>query len=194
MEALIIVPTALIIFLYIRFFFKRLRLLRYLKKAAKQAGSKLTLTSSMFWLPTNRCRRSEILVECPDAIYSVKVLGLFQRYCDLHFWNAKEYATRKYLLRFEIEQASPLGAKGGRRKHLNVDFESHLPATVKGKPIIRFFVLSPANSPIRISKHDGNTIVDLEPAGKVDNVIFADREYLYQYILLSLHTRNAKKH
>ena len=193
METALFLTILFLVFLYLRFFFKRLRLLNYLKKASKQADSKLTLTCFQFWLPTNRCKRSEILIECEDAIYSVKVLGLFQRYCDLHFWNAQEYATRKYLLRFEIEQASPLGSKGGRHKRLDVDFESHLPETAKGKPIIRFFVLSPANSPIRITKHDGNTIVDLEPAGKVDNVIFADREYLYQYTLLSLHTRNAQK-
>lgn len=187
-----IIVIILLILLYLRFYFKRVRLFRSLKKAAKRAGSKIILTTGKFWLPTNRSNRSEILIIGNDVVYSIKVLGLFQKFCDLHFWSPKEYATRKYLLKFQIGQAAPLGAKDVRRKQLNIDFSKDIPAESQGKRLIPFYLLSPANSPIRVSTNDGNQIVDLEPGKKIDNVIFADREYLYQYTVWSLHERVTK--
>ncbi len=181
-------------FLCLRFFFKRLRLLLSLKKAARRADAKLRLMTPMFWLPTNRGKRSELLIKTGDAIYAVKVIGLFQRYCDLHFWNWQEYSTRKYLLRFQIDQSTPLGSKDARHKRLQVDFEVGLPEDSDGKQIIRFYLLSPTNFPIHITKNDGNLVVDLQPGDKIDNIIFADREYLYQYTALALHKRISAKH
>lgn len=193
MDKLIVIAIILLVFLYLRFFFKRLRLLLSLKKAARHSGSKLTVTSPVFWLPTNRGKYSQLMVEKEDAIYAIKVIGLFQKYCDLHFWTPQDYATRKYLLRFQIDQATPLGSKDTRHKRLDTDFEDNLPAA-SSKRIIPFYLLSPTNSPIHITKNNGNTIVDLLPGSKIDNIIFADREYLFQYIQLSLHERSDKKH
>lgn len=182
----IVVGILMIVFLCLRFFFKRLRLLCSLKKAAKEAEAKLILTTPVFWLPTNRCKRSEILVIGKDFAYSVKVLGLYLKYSDLHFWNAKEYATHKYLFHWEIAQASPLGKRKVHRKRLNIDFTKGLPEDFCGK-IYPFYLLSPTNSPIHITKNDANVIVDLVPGDKIDDIIFADRECLYQYIRLNLH-------
>ena len=182
----------LIFFLSLRFFFKRLRLLFSLKRAAKEIDAKLILTTPTFWLPTNRCKRSEILVIGHNYAYSIKVLGLYLKYCDLHFWNAKEYATHKYLFHWEIAQASPLGKRNVRRKQLPIDFTKGLPEDFAGK-VYPFYLLSPTNSPIHITKNDANVIVDLAPGDKVDDVIFADRECLYQYIRLSLHEYTSKK-
>lgn len=186
------VSIFLVIFLSLRFFFKRLRLRRSLKRAAKEIGAKLILTTPMFWLPTNRCKRSEFLIIGSDFAYSIKVLGLYLKYCDLHFWNAKEYATHKYLFHWEIAQASPLGKRNVRHKQLNIDFTKGLPKDFTGK-VYRFYLLSPTNSPIHITKNDANVIVDLAPGDKIDDVIFADRECLYQYIRLTLHEYTPKK-
>ena len=183
-----VVGILLVIFLLLRWFFKRKRLIRNLKKAAKRAGAKCRLTTLRFWLPTNRGKRCDFVVECEDAIYSIKVLGLFQKYCDLHFWNSREYATRKYLFHWQIDQATPLGSKDTRHKRLDIDFEADVPADSTKKHVC-FYLLYPTNSPIKITKNDGNTIVNLEPSDKIDDVIFADREYLVQYIALSLHNR-----
>lgn len=190
----IVAGILIVVFLYLRFFFKRLRLLLSLKKAAKRADAKLHLMTPVFWLPTNRCKHNEILVKCTDAVYSIKVIGLFQKFCDLHFWNAKEYATRKYLFHWQIDQATPLGAKATRHKQLNIDFGSGLLEASGGRRHICFYLLSPTNSPIKITKNDGNSIVNLEPGDKIDGIIFADREYLYQYIALSLHNRIITNH
>ena len=187
-----IIVVALLALLYLRFYFKRLRLFLSLKKAAKRVGSKIILTTGKFWLPTNRCKQSELLIIGSDFVYSVKVIGLFQKFCDLHFWNPREYATRKYLLKFQIDQSTPLGSKDARHKRLDVDFAVGLPENASNKPMFRFYLLSPANSPIHLTKNDGNQIVDLEPGGKIDDIIFADREYLYQYILWALHERVTK--
>lgn len=187
------VAIILVIFLYLRFFFKRLRLLLSLKKAAKRAGVKLTLTTPTFWLPTNRAKRCELFVNAGDCAYGIKVIGLFQKYCDLHFWNCHEYGTRKYLFRWQIDQSTPLGSKDTRHKRLNIDFRAGQPDNVLGKKIIPFYLLSPTNYPIHITKNDGNMIVDLEPGTKIDDVIFADREYVFQYIALKLHEHTTTK-
>ena len=181
------------VFLYVRFFFKRLRLLLSLKKAAKRAGVKLTLATPTFWLPTNRAKRCELFVDAGDCAYGIKVIGLFQKYCDLHFWNCHEYGTRKYLFRWQIDQASLLGLKDTRHKRLNIDFRAGQPDSVLGKRIIPFYLLSPTNYPIHITQNEGNKIVDLEPGSKIDDVIFADREYVFQYIALKLHERTTTK-
>ena len=191
MKAVFVIAIFLVVFLYLRFFLKRLRLLLSLRKAAKRAGAKITLTAAAFWFPTNRCKRCELLVRGSDFVYCIKVIGLFQRYCDLHFWNPREYATRKYLLRFQIDQATPLGAKGTRHKRLNIDFSAGLPHGEE-KQVVYFYLLSPANYPIHLTKNDGNAIVDIEPGSKIHNIIFTDREYLYQYIALGLHKRVAR--
>ncbi len=185
----IIASIFIIVFICLRFFFKRLRLLTSLKKAAKRAGAALQLTTPLFWFPTNRCKHNEMLVKCADAVYSIKVIGLFQKYCDLHFWNAQEYATRKYLFHWQIDQATPLGSKATRHKRLDIDFDAGLLEVSGGRQHIRFYLLSPTNSPIKITKNNGNSIVNLEPGDKIDDIIFADREYLYQYIALALHNR-----
>ena len=185
----IFIGILLILFLCIRYIFKRVRLIRSLKSAAKRAGARIRLTTPTIWLPTNRYKRCEFIVECSDAVYSIKVIGLFQKYCDLHFWNSHEYAKRKFLFHWQIEQSTPLGSKDTRHKRLDIDFKANLPANCDGKKHICFYLLYPTNSPIRITKNDGNLIVDLEPGSKIDDVIFADREYLIQYIALSLHNR-----
>lgn len=189
METFAIIAIIFVVFLYLRFFFKRLRLFCSVRKAAKQADATLRLTTPMFWFPTNRCKRSELLVESNDAVYTIKVIGLFQRFCDLHFWNCQEYATRKYLFHWQISQAAPLGSKNTRHKRLDIDFSSGLLEVAGDKQHICFYLLSPANSPIKITKNNGNSIVNLEPGDKIDHIIFADREYLYQYIALALHKR-----
>ena len=195
MEALNIaggILTLLTIFLSLRFFFKRLRLLISLKRATKEIDAKLILTTPMFWLPTNRCKQSEILVIGHNYAYSIKVLGLYLKYCDLHFWNAKEYATHKYLFHWEIAQATRLGKRNVRRKRLSIDFTKALPEDFVGK-VYPFYLLSPTNSPIHITKTDAAVIVDITPGDKIDDIIFADREYLYQHIRLSLHEYTSKK-
>ncbi len=192
MKVFIAITIILLILMYLRFFFKRLRLLLSLKKAAKPTGAKLFLSTPLFWLPTNRGRRCEFFVTGDDFVYCIKVIGLFQKYCDLHFWNPREYATRKYLLRFQINQATPLGYTDTRHKHLDVDFSAGLPENACSKQRIHFYLLSPTNFPIHITKNDGNTIADLLPGNKIDNILFADREYLYQYIALGLHKRATK--
>ena len=196
MKNFAIVAGILIVFiLLLRYFTKRLRLLTSLKKAAKRADAKLRLMSPMFWLPTNRGKHCELLVIGPDAVYSIKVLGLFQKYCDLHFWNSREYATRKYLFHWQIEQSNPLGSSNFRHKRLDVDFKADLLEHLGCKQHVCFYLLYPTNSPIKITKNNGNSIVDLEVGDKIDDVIFADREYLFQYIALALHQRanTAKK-
>ena len=192
MKYLIPAIIVIIVFLYLRFFFKRLRLLISLKKAAKDAGVKLTLTTPVFWLPTNRGKRSELVVTGYQYTYSIKVLGLFQKYCDLHFWSPREYATRKFLFHWQIAQAAPLGKTNARRKALDIDFSKGLPFDAS-RNIFPFYLLSPTNSPIHITKNDGNVIADLALGDKIGNVIFADREYLYQYIRLALHTYTPTK-
>lgn len=182
----------IIVFLYLRFFFKRLRLLLNLKKAAKRCGAKIKLTTPLFYFPTNRCKRCELIVTGDNFVYCIKVIGLFQKYCDLHFWNPREYATRKYLLKFQIDQSTPLGSKDARHKHLDIDFTAGLPEDTIGKQVLHFYLLSPTNFPIHITKNDGNMIVDLLPGSKIDDIIFTDREYLYQYIALKLHERVTK--
>jgi len=190
MEAFaIFIGMLLILILCIRYIFKRVRLIRSLKSAAKRAGARIRLTTPTIWLPTNRYKRCEFIVECSDAVYSIKVIGLFQKYCDLHFWNSHEYATRKYLFHWQIDQATPLGSKDTRHKRLDIDFEANMPEDCAGKQHIRFYLLYPTNSPIKITRNEKNLIVDLEPSDKIDDVIFADREYLIQYIALSLHNR-----
>lgn len=193
MNALFITPLILILFLYLRFVCKRLRLLFSLRKAAKHADAKISLVTPTFWFPTNRRKCCELIVTGDDFIYSIKVIGLFQKYCDLHFWSSREYGTRKYLLRFQIDQSTPLGSKDTRHKHLDIDFSVGMPEDTIGKQVLRFYLLSPTNFPIHITKNDGNMIVDLLPGNKIDNIIFADREYLYQYIALRLHERTSKQ-
>lgn len=190
---LLVIAITLLCLLYLRFVFKRLRLLLSLKKAAKRAGAKLTLAAPTFWLPTNRCKRCELFVTSGEFVYCIKVIGLFQKYCDLHFWNAREYGTRKYLFRWQIDQATPLGTKDTRHKRLDIDFSAGLPDHAFGRKKICFYLLSPTNYPIHITQNEGNRIVDSEPGSRIDNIIFADREYVYQYIALALHERITKR-
>lgn len=185
----IVAGVFIVSFLCLRYFFKRLRLLNSLKKAARRADAQLRLMTPMFWLPTNRGKRCEFLVIGSDAVYSIKVIGLFQKFCDLHFWNAREYATRKYLFHWQIGQAASLGSTNARRKRLNVDFKADLLEHLGCKQHVCFYLLYPTNSPIKITKNNGNSIVDLEAGDKIDGIIFADREYLVQYIALALHKR-----
>ena len=177
MKAVLILFTialAIVVILLLRFIMKRLWLFYQLKRFAKENNYTCTIPRSCL-LPNNR-NNHYVLICTENAVYNIKLFGLLLKHCEIHFWNAQEYSTDWYLMRSGFIAATPIGQTNhrprrylGKTDWLNTD----------GIPVL---LLSPTNAPVRLTQTNVNHLIELRSGDKIDNVIFADLDYLLRHI------------
>lgn len=162
---LILLAFGLAVGLYVllRFAVKRMRALSVLKRFAKTHGYCLTKKDGC------------LLLEAGSAVYNIKLLGLWLKHCEIHFWSAEEYAVHWYVWRGDLVNTPPIGAtNGGRRKQIG-KWEISEGET----PVL---LLCPANAPVRLSQTRGTQLCRLHAGDKIGDVRFADLDYLVRFV------------
>ena len=163
-------------YLILRFIIKRIWLFSVLHKFAKRHGYSCK-TPLPCLLPNNR-EKSFVQIETDNTIYAVKLFGLLRKHCEIHFWNLEKYSVVHYLMRSSFVAAAPIGQVGAKRRSLgngNWTVSSE-------KEVIPVLLISPAHTPVRLTRTDVNHLEYLRAGEGIENAIFADLDYLLRFI------------
>ena len=176
MQIFIAIALAITIYLFLRFIVKRLWLFAVMCKFAKKHGYTCKMPISCL-LPNNR-GNSIVQIETNNTLYVIKLFGLLRKHCDIHFWSLKEYSVTQYFTRSEYVGGTPIGLTGARRRSLG----SEDWAVYSEKEVIPVLLISPANAPVRLSRTDVNHWEHLRAGEKIEDVLFADLDFLLRFI------------
>lgn len=185
MDILILILTLFLIFfssVVFRFIIQRTILLFKLKRFASKNNYNCKIVNPLFFIPLNFSSSGSVLIETESTVYNIKVFGILRKHCEVHFWNINEYSIRKYFFKWNYLSSTPLGQMnchrrktGGfnfRNKKINCDY----------KLLIPIFLFSPTNNLLRVTQMQENNLKELKAGDKIDNIVFADRSYLFWYI------------
>ena len=177
-EVQILIAIALVVMVYmlLRFVVKRIWLFSVLRKFAKQHSFNFSFPASCL-LPNNR-NNDIVKIETASTVYCVKLFGLLRKHCDIHFWSSQEYSATQYFTRREYVGGTPIGQTAARHRSLGDGNWS----VSSEKEVIPVLLISPANAPVRLSQTKVNHFEHLLAGEKIENLIFADWDYLWRFI------------
>lgn len=162
-------------FLYIlvRFIFKRARLLHQVKCFAKEHSIECIVTTPAFLFPSNRYGTA-VLLKTNNETYNIRLFGLLRKNCAVHFWNKEMYSIEKFIPRMSLVD-TPLGHRPVKRRKLgkwDINVNTEIPV----------LLYSSADSPLRIMQTKVNHIERLLVGDMIEDVLFADTDFLFRYI------------
>ncbi len=180
MIPLLILWLAAWIFAFLRFLIQRIVLLVRLRRFAQEHTLKFNITDSLFFfLPINSSSKCSFTMETDSTVYKIQLMGLLGKSCEVHFWNAKEYSVTKFFLRWGYISSTPLGQTNAGHRHLGeMDYSAS-----NGREVVPILLLSPANTPVRLTQTEVNHMEHLRVGDKIQDVIFADWDYLFGFIV-----------
>ncbi len=168
---LILIIALVVVFPYIRMLIKRGVLLYDLKQICAEKKYILHDSHRNWIFDGIDDGHNSFYVECPEKVYSVKLLGTKSRLQFINFIDPSNYSIRKYYGHFR-------GVIGGvsywediARKKKPYDFTYNLPKSCSMKEIIPIVLICPV--PAMVSAMRGNTKQDL------DDGDFTGEGYLY---------------
>ncbi len=173
---LYLLPVFAIWYLYIlvRFIMLRIRLFFEIKHFAKENNIEYKITTPAFLIPSNR-HGTAVILKTEKSTYNIRLFGLLRKNCAVHFWNKEMYSVEKFIPRMILVNETPLGHTNVKRRNLgkwNINADTEIPV----------LLYSPANSPIRITKTQVNHIERLIAGDMIEDVLFADSDFLFRYI------------
>ena len=175
--AILIIVVIVFIYMLLRFFIKRISFWNALKKFAKQNNYAYKISLHNIF-PRNS-KNPLIEIETENTLYQIKLFGLLRKHCEIHFWNSQNYSVAWYFNRYGYVGTAPIGQTGSRnhRKLGNIDW-----TTSTSKKIVPILLIDPANAPVRLTQTQANHLVDLRAGEMIENILFADRDFLFRYI------------
>lgn len=175
-QILIVIALAVTLYILLRFIVKRIWLFMALRRFAKKHGYVCKMALSCL-LPNNRDRQV-VLMETGSTVYAVKLFGLLRKHCHIHFWSMAEYSIEWYFSRYGMDHQQPFGLAGAKRRSLGT---ADWPI-IGEKEVIPLLLISPAQAPVRLTKTDVNHWEHLRAGEKIQDVLFADLDYLMRFI------------
>ncbi len=182
---IILLQLAIVIFLLVllRFLLQRIRLYFQLNRFAKKYGFRCQILKKTFFLLFNKKNGSNVLLESDSTVYNVRTFGLLRKHCEIHFWHINEYSKTWYFLRSGFVAAQPIGKTNAEKRRQLGDFRVEAPLNLSAdKEIIPILLLAPTNAPVRLTKMDAVQVVDLRAGDKIDDVLFADLDFMFRFI------------
>ena len=184
--ALTILLFALVfgLYIFIRFFIRRMCLLISLRKFAKKHDYQLKINLCNCLLPLNGSSSSSIVIETNSSIYDIKLFGFFLKNREVHFRNTTEYSTRWIMPREGLSEktneicANPLKSLGSFDDAIYIDSsvqKERIPVLLHSPDSIAF---------LRSTHLLSNRIVRLYVGEKIagSDLLFADSDFLFRYI------------
>ena len=170
---LILIFVLYFLYVLLRFVLKRIRLLRQIRRFAKENDLQCMTSVRSFLLPSNRCGTA-VYLRTDDICYNICLFGLLRKNCAVHFWSKEMYSVEKFIPRMSLVD-TPLGHRPARRRKLgkwNINSDNEIPV----------LLYSSANSPIHITQTQVNHVERLMAGDKIEDVLFVDRDFLFRYI------------
>lgn len=175
-QILIVIALAVTLYIFLRFIVKRIWLFTVLRRFAKKHSYICKFPLSCL-LPSNR-NNNLVEIETGSTVYAVKLFGLLRKHCEIHFWSLAEYSAEWYLMRSGFVAAEPIGQAGARHRSLgNGNW-----AVSTEKEVVPLLLISPAQAPVRLTKTEVNHLEYLRAGEKIEDVLFADLDYLMRFI------------
>ena len=173
---LLAISFGILLYILLRFFIKRIHLRLSLMKFCKQNHFRCTFPFQCL-LPLNHLK-AFVQIETGSRIYQIKLFGLLRKHCEIHFWNLQEYSIQWYFIRAEyIGSPVPIGLTNtNRRRSLG---DSNWATTPGITPVL---LISPAQAPVRLTKTDVNHLTKLRAGERIQDVLFADLDFLLLHI------------
>ena len=172
------VALAITLYLFLRFIVKRIWLFSVLRKFAKQYGYNFSFPASCL-LPNNRSN-DIVKIETASTVYCVKLFGLLRKHCHIHFWSTKEYSIEWYFSRHGMDfKKTPFELLAGAKSR-SLGNRNWTVSSVK--EVIPILLLSPTHAPVMLTTTDVNHWEHLRAGEKIEDVLFADLDFLLRFI------------
>lgn len=177
-QILIGIALVVALYLFLRFLVKRLWLFAVLRRFAKKHGYICKMPLSCLW-PSNR-NDCIVQLETGSTLYAVKLFGLLRKHCHIHFWSTKKYSIEWYFSRKGLDlHKTPFELLSGA-KHRSLG-TANWPAE-NGKAVVPILLISPTHAPVMLTKTDVNHWERLRAGEKIEDVLFADLDFLMRFI------------
>ena len=169
--------------LFLRFFLQRVQLFFSLKRFVQKYGFQLSKYPATLFIPLNSIKGNTISIETASCIYDIKVFGLLRKHCEIHFWSISEYSMEWYFSRYGLDYETHLsiGMTNERKRRPIGQFVCNTD-DISGKKHTPVLLLSPANAPVSLTYRKENKFGRLHAGDRIDNVLFADLDYLLRFI------------
>ncbi len=175
---LLAIALAVLVYIFLRFIIKRISLWAALKRFAKKHNFRCKV-DLLCLFPRNKTSRF-VQIETGSTVYAIKLFGLLRKHCEIHFWSQQEYAVEWYFSRYGLTNEPYIGQTNKRRRRELGSWDCSI---ATGKEVVPVLLIAPANAPVRLTHTNENHCVNLRAGDRIDNVLFADRDYLFRYIV-----------
>lgn len=178
-QILIIIALAVTLYIFLCFIVKRIWLFTALRRFAKKHSYVCKMPLSGL-LPNNR-NNNLVEIETENALYAVKLFGLLRKHCHIHFWSRAEYSIEWYFSRHGLDlRKTPFELLAGAKSR-SLGSTDWLPVGGE-KEVIPLLLISPTQAPVMLTKTDANHWEHLRAGERIEDVLFADLDYLLSFI------------
>lgn len=157
--AFIGIIALIVLFPYIRCFFKRLKCARKIKKLCRQKGYRISKTHKLWFLGNKYAKKCDLHVETENEVLSIKLFGMPRRLSILILKENGEFFIRSYIALISAYSSflSPINSKP---KQLPVyDFKIGYRNEWDSKTQRRILLINPISMETRRQPHHGGEIV-----------------------------------
>ena len=170
---LLLIFSLYYIYIILRFVLKRMLLLHKIKHFANVNSIEYKITIPAFLFPSNRYGTA-VLLKTANETYNIRLFGLLRKNCAVHFWNKGMYSIEKFIPRMSLVD-TPLAYRPVRRRKLGK-------WDTGAQEEIQVLLYSSANSPIHLTQIKVNHLERLMAGDMIEDVLFADTDFLFRYI------------
>ncbi len=170
---LVVLLALYYVYVLLSFAIKRIILLHKIKCFAKENSIEYKISTRAFLIPSNQYGTA-VLLKTEKGTYNIRLFGLLRKNCAVHFWNKEMYSVEKFIPRMDLND-TPLGHRPVKRRRLgkwDINANTEIPV----------LLCSSANSPLRIMQTQVNHIERLLVGDMIEDVLFADCDFLFRYI------------
>ena len=175
---LLAIALTVLVYIFLRFIINRISLWAALKRFAKKHNFRCKV-DLLCLFPRNKTSRF-VQIETGSTVYAIKLFGLLRKHCEIHFWSQQEYAVEWYFSRYGLINEPYIGQTNKKRRRELGSWDCSI---ATGKEVVPVLLIAPANAPVRLTHTDGNCCEHLRAGDRIDGVLFADRDYLFRYIV-----------
>lgn len=158
---LIGIVALLVLFPYIRCFFKRLFCARKIKKVCHNKGYILHKTHALWFLGGKKANKCDFYIETANEVFAIKFFGMPSRLTVLIFKENREFFIRRYIVLLSKFAGARFPTFDGKCKPVpNYDFQYQYKTEWESKTPRRVLLVHPDSMEIRkLPQHGGEVIV-----------------------------------
>ncbi len=164
---LICIIALIILFPYIRCFFKRLICMSRIKKLCRNKGYKMQATHPFWFLGSKHSNKCDLYIETANEVFAVKLFGVAHRPTNFVIKENGEYFIRSFIVPISHGCGVPLHINGKPKPIPAYNFRYKYENESENKTPRNVLLVNPVSMELRHQPHHGDeTIVN---AGDIIN-------------------------